>query len=97
MWEGAGNRIVRRFLIVRPGGKDGGSIRLAAKLPRSLSPNEFAFELEIAMPDSFFRKVFKQRLEIPEELAGRIPTLMYQLRDNQGRFVEKEQEKPRVS
>lgn len=82
--------VVTCYLIIRPGGRDGGSLRLTRTLPRQLKVNEFAFQLDIAMPDSFFRKVFKQRLEVPEELADRIPSLLYQLRDKQGHFVAKE-------
>jgi len=74
------------YLIVNPTGRQ--HFRLTRLSPR-LKPNEFAFRLDIDVPQSFYRRVFSQRLEVPQEMADQIPSLVYQLRDRQGRFVAK--------
>lgn len=78
-----------RYLIIRAAGRDGGTVRLTARLPR-LKPNEFAFALEIMMPLSFWTRTFKHRLDVPKDLTDKVPTLTYVLRDQAGRFVSKD-------
>jgi len=84
-----------RWLVVSVSGRTTTlNVRLIAKAPK-VKANEFAWRLELEIPDALLRRVYSAKLTVPPEVADITATIRYELRDPQGRFVSTHPESDR--
>jgi len=83
-----------RWLVVSASGRTRNlSPTLVARAPK-IKANQFAWRLDIEIPDALLRRVYNAKLTVPPEVADITATVRYELRDPRGRFVSTKQEAP---